>query len=188
MSETGSRGDSGIQAQRTARSASGTIYCIAGDMMRYDLLGPLRLTYNGVESTISARKIEVLLATLVIRMDRVVSMDQLIDEIWPERPPRRALAALHVYVSTLRQLLAERGQQHPTIITSPPGYLFELGSGEADFRLFLGLLGQGRAALREHRNEDADELLERALSLWRGPVLGGNEYGPMMSEFVHSLT
>jgi SARP family transcriptional regulator, regulator of embCAB operon len=156
--------------------------------MRYDLLGPLRLTYNGVESTISARKIEVLLATLVIRMDRVVSMDQLIDEIWPDRPPRRALAALHVYVSTLRKLLAERGQQHPTIITSPPGYLFELGSGEADFRLFLGLLGQGRAALREDRNEDADELLERALSLWRGPVLGGNEYGPMMSEFVHSLT
>jgi SARP family transcriptional regulator, regulator of embCAB operon len=155
--------------------------------MRYGLLGPLRLTHNGVESAISARKIEVLLATLLIRMGRVVSMDELMGEIWPNRPPRRATAALHVYVSTLRKLLAEHGQQDPTIVTSPPGYLFELGSSEVDFRIFLDLLGQGRTALREHRDEDADEMLERALSLWRGPVLGGHEYGPMMSEFVRSL-
>lgn len=168
-------------------NASGTIYYAAGSMMRYSILGPLRLTHNGVESMISAHKIEVLLATLLIRMDRVVSMDQLMGEIWPDQPPRRARAALHVYVSTLRKLLAEHGQ-HSTIVTSPPGYLFELGSGEADFRLFLDLLGQGRTALREHRDEDAGNMLERALALWRGPVLGRDEYGPMMSEFAGSLT
>ena len=168
-------------------SASATIYYI-GDMMIYSLLGPLRMTNNGAESTIGAHKVEVLLATLLIRTGRVVSTDRLIGEIWPDRPPRRAMAALHVYVSTLRKLLAEHRQRHTTIVTSAPGYLFELGSGEVDFRLFLDLLGQGRAALREHRYEQADEMLERALALWRGPVLGGHEYGPMMSEFARSLT
>src|SRR4051812_27508047 len=111
-------------------------------MMRYDLLGPLRLTDGRAECAISARKVEVLLATLLIRAGQVVSMDQLIGEIWLDRPPRRATAALHVYVSTLRKLLAEHGQRQPTVVTSPPGYLFELGSDQADFRLFLDLLGQ----------------------------------------------
>jgi DNA-binding SARP family transcriptional activator len=156
--------------------------------MMYNLLGPLRLAHDGVESTIGARKIEVLLAALLIRMDRVVLADQLIGEIWPDRPPRRATAALHVYVSTLRKLLAERTPRHPTVVTSSPGYLFEPGSDEVDFRLFLKLLDQGRTALREHRDENADEKLERALSLWRGPVLGGGEYGPMIGEFARSLS
>ena len=157
--------------------------------MRYGLLGPLRLTEDGAECVISARKVEVLLATLLIREGQVVSMDQLIGEIWPDRPPRRATAALHVYVCTLRKLL-DNHQRHrrPTVHTSPPGYLFELGTDEADFRLFLDLLGRGRAALRAYRYEEADELLERALALWRGPVFDGHEYGPMMNEFARSLT
>lgn len=74
------------------------------------------------------------------------------------------------------------------MVTSAPGYLFELGSDEADFKLFLDLLGQGRAALRECRYEDADELLERALALWRGPVFDGHEHGPLMNVFARSLT
>lgn len=156
--------------------------------MRYGLLGSLRLTDGRGECVISASKVEVLLATLLIQAGQVVSMDQLIGEIWPDRPPRRATAALHVYVCTLRKLLAKHCRRRPTVVTSPPGYLFELGSDEVDFELFLDLLGQGRAALREYRHEEADEMLERALALWRGPVFDGHEYGPMMNEFVRSLT
>lgn len=156
--------------------------------MRYGLLGPLRLTGDGAKCVISARKVEVLLATLLIREGQVVSMDQLIGEIWPDRPPRRATAALHVYVCTLRKLLHTPHHKRPTVLTSPPGYLFELGTDEADFRLFLDLLGRGRAALRAYRYEEADEALGRALALWRGPVFDGHEYGPMMNEFARSLT
>jgi len=156
--------------------------------MRYGLLGPLRLTDDRAECVISARKVEVLLATLLIRAGQVVSMDQLIGEIWTDLPPRRATAALHVYVCTLRKLLAKHRHRQPTVVTSQPGYLFELGSDEVDFRLFLDLLGQGRTALREYRYHEADEMLERALALWRGPVFDGHEYGPMMNEFARSLT
>jgi DNA-binding SARP family transcriptional activator len=152
--------------------------------VRYEILGPLRVVDNGDTRFISARKIEVLLAALLIRADHVVSADQLIGEIWADRAPRRAAAGLHVYISDLRKFLNRPGRQDNRIITRPPGYLLDLGSDEIDVRLFLDAVADGRAYARDNRHAEAADSFESALGLWRGPVIGELSNGPMMEAFV----
>jgi SARP family transcriptional regulator, regulator of embCAB operon len=156
--------------------------------VRYEILGPLRIVDNDGISFISARKIETLLVTLLIRADHLVAADQLITEIWGDRPPRRAMAGLHVYISELRKFLNRPGQADNRIVTKPPGYVLNLGSDEIDVHLFLNLIGVGREHLREQRQEEAADCLERALGLWRGPALGDLASGPMTEAFVTWLS
>ena len=78
--------------------------------MRYEILGPFRIVDGDRVFTISAGKMEILLATLLTRADQIVPTDRLINEIWGDNAPRRALASVHVYVSQLRKLLSRSGQ------------------------------------------------------------------------------
>jgi DNA-binding SARP family transcriptional activator len=139
-------------------------------------------------SFISARKIETLLATLLIQADHLVTADQLIAEIWGDRPPRRATAGLHVYISELRKFLSRGDGIDSRIVTRPPGYVLNVGTDEIDLRIFLDLVSQGRAHLREQRLEESMECFERALGLWRGPALGELASGPMTEAFLTWLS
>ncbi len=152
--------------------------------MRYELLGSMRVVDDGICRVISARKKEVLLAALLIRTGQVVSRDQLIDELWGDQPPRRAAAALHVYVSQLRDFLRRSdGTRHP-IVTRAPGYLLELGEDELDCHVFQRLLSEGRVHARAQRHEEAVVCFEQALAQWRGPALDGLKEGLIVSGFV----
>lgn len=153
--------------------------------MRYELLGTLRAIDGDQTHQIRARKIELLLAVLLINTGRVVTIDQLIMEIWGESPPRRATAGLHVYISELRKFLDRPGSGGNLIVTRSPGYMLTLPDGdELDCLEFRRLCDQGREAARGHRPEQAADLLERALALWRGPVLGGPAPGPIVRGFA----
>jgi SARP family transcriptional regulator, regulator of embCAB operon len=152
--------------------------------VRYEILGPLRVVGRNGVSFISARKIEALLATLLIQPDHLVTADQLIAEIWGDRPPRRATAGLHVYISELRKFLSRNDDADSRIVTRPPGYVLNVGSDEIDLRTYLDLVAQGRTHVREQRKEEAVDCFERALGLWRGPVLGDLASGPMTQAFA----
>jgi SARP family transcriptional regulator, regulator of embCAB operon len=160
----------------------------AGRPVRYELLGPFRVVDNDQSSFITARKIETLLAVLLIRADHVVAREQLINEIWGDNAPKRAMAGLHVYISELRKFLARDGRPESPIVTRPPGYLLRLDGDELDVHSFLELLDDGRIHLRERRYERASACFEKALSLWRGPVLGDRSNGPIAEGFVTWLT
>ncbi|WP_235489790.1 winged helix-turn-helix domain-containing protein, partial [Frankia sp. AvcI1] len=67
---------------------------------RYELLGPLQIR-NEKPVRISAPKVEILLAALLIRANRPVSAEELISEIWGDDRPSRVRAGLHVYISQL---------------------------------------------------------------------------------------
>lgn len=151
--------------------------------MRYEILGPVRVVDAGGVSHISARKVEALFAALLIRADQVVRAEQLIGEIWVDGAPRRANAGLHVYVSQLRKFLHRDGRTDP-IVTRLPGYLLDTGGDELDVRTFLDLVEAGRVALRDGRPEQAAARLERALDLWRGPVLGDLPRGILSEGFA----
>jgi DNA-binding SARP family transcriptional activator len=139
---------------------------------------------KGSASSISARKIETLLVTLLIRSDQVVAADRLIMEIWGERAPRRATAGLHVYISDLRKFLRRPQRPASPIVTRPPGYLLHLGADELDAHLFVRMMDEGRAHSRQLRHEEAADSFERALSLWRGPVVGDLSGGPIVDGFL----
>jgi DNA-binding SARP family transcriptional activator len=123
-------------------------------------------------SFVGPRKVAILFALLLARSDQVVSTDQLISETWGGRPPRRANAAVHVYVSQLRKFLAGAGGDADPIVTRPPGYMLRTGSDVLDVHEFQRAVQQGRTAGRRGQHEEAVRHFETALDMWRGPVLG----------------
>lgn len=156
--------------------------------MRYEILGPLRVMDDGASSEISARKIETVLAVLLIRADRVVAFEALMTELWGDELPRRATAGLHVYISQLRKFLHRDHRADNPVVTQPPGYLLRLGNDDLDLNIFLRLMEEGRRLARGQLHEEACARLEAALDLWRGPVLGDIRNGPIVDGFGTWLT
>ncbi|MFG2209034.1 BTAD domain-containing putative transcriptional regulator [Streptomyces sp. NPDC048638] len=156
--------------------------------MKYRLLGPLWVDgMEGIASPMAEKvphKVQVLLAALLVRSDQVVSAEQIIGEIWGERPPRRATAALHVYISQLRKLLATAHGADHLIVTRTPGYLMQLHGEMTDLESFRRLLRKGRAYMVAGSHQEASECFEGALNLWRGPVLSGLRDGPIVNGFA----
>lgn len=157
--------------------------------MRYELLGPLRVRDGNRTSFISAQKIEILLATLLVRADHVVGTDEIMAEIWGERMPRRAAAGIHVYVSELRKFLNRPEHSQSPIVTRSPGYLLCLSAeDELDYRSFVEMVDRGRVCLREERVGEACAHLEGAQAMWRGPAFGEASNGQILRSFATWLT
>jgi SARP family transcriptional regulator, regulator of embCAB operon len=152
--------------------------------MRYEILGPLRVRTDSAEHTVSAPKVEVLFATLLIRANQVVPADQLLTELWDGDLPKRACAGLYVYVSQLRKFLVHVGKVRNPIQTRAPGYLLSVEPGELDLAEFQSAVYKGRRLLESGNSAQAAQALEGALGLWRGTAFGGLRGGPLLRGFT----
>lgn len=161
--------------------------------MWFQVLGPVGIGPH----TPSAAKLRVVLATLLMRANEVVSVESLMDELWGEGPPRTATTTLQVYISQLRKILSvtECAEEvngaaatESRIITRQPGYLFRVLPDELDLTRFESLAAQGAAAGDRHDFTTAAQLLREALALWKGPALCGVAQGPLLQAAVVHLT
>ncbi|MEV0643072.1 AfsR/SARP family transcriptional regulator [Streptomyces sp. NPDC050619] len=153
--------------------------------MEYRILGPIRVLDEEGETFLNARKVQALLAVLLIRSNQIVSVDQLIAEIWHDNPPRRASASLHVYVSQVRKFLSRPGRSGSQLLTRVPGYLLTLGEDTLDVHEFQQRMNAGRDLYLLGRHEEACRELTVALDAWRGPALGElSGDGPIVRGFV----
>jgi len=137
--------------------------------MDFRILGPLEVDEAGRAIPIVGGRQRALLAILLIHANEPVSADELIDELWGERPPRNARKGLQVQVSRLRKAL---GDHSGRVATRPNGYLLHVEPGELDLDRCERLAHQGRDALASDDRGRAAALLREALGLWRGPPLG----------------
>ncbi|MGV9393449.1 AfsR/SARP family transcriptional regulator [Streptomyces olivaceus] len=153
--------------------------------MRYELLGPVRISVADETSSVGTYKMEVLLRTLLVRKGQVVSLDQLTQELWGAAPPVRAGASLHVYVSQLRKILNKSSLTKDCITTRSPGYVLDLGLDELDLDLFTALSEKGRLQMGMSNHAGAAESLAQALALWREPVHASSFEGPIIQEFAN---
>jgi DNA-binding SARP family transcriptional activator len=146
---------------------------LAAPVLTFCLLGPVELSAAGRPVKLTQPVQRILLTTLVLSANRVVSVPSLIDAIWQEEPDDRRIKNLHYHVSRLRALLRnlEFGRDTSRLVTSPPGYRFVINAGERDADAFSQLVGLARDALEADRYSDAAALYRQALSLWRGPAL-----------------
>ncbi|GLY52537.1 XRE family transcriptional regulator [Lentzea sp. NBRC 102530] len=119
------------------------------------MLGPLEVVLDGTPVAVPAGRGRVLLATLLLRANRFVSVDELVERIWDGEPPDldRAHKTLQMVVTRLRQALGEANCVH----TERGGYLVRIEPEQLDLARFRRLV---------EREEFA-----AALALWRGPVL-----------------
>lgn len=153
--------------------------------MRFRILGPMEIEGSagpGVLHTPQAAKLRVVLGTLLVRANQVVSVESLVTELWREEPPRTATATLHVYVSQLRKLLdaVDPARGRELLHTQPPGYRLSLTPDLLDLTAFEELYRLGREAMADGRYRRAADLQRRAIALWRGPLLSDTPHGPLL--------
>jgi DNA-binding SARP family transcriptional activator len=130
---------------------------------QFRLLGPLEAIADARPIGLPGGKPSALLARLLLDADRVISMEALVDSLWGERAPPSAQKVLQVYVSQLRKVLGA-----PQIETLAPGYLLRIERDEHDLGQFEALAEAARDTTDAVRRV---ELLDEALSLWRGTPL-----------------
>ena len=148
--------------------------------MEFQILGPLEVRLEGRQLALGAAKQRTLLAILLVRANQVVSIDRLIEELWPQ-PPETAANAIQVYVGKLRKTLEPdraRGDPGSVLVTRAPGYLLRVEPDQLDSDRFERLAGEGRNAGEAKDYATAARSLKEALELWRGPALADFTYAP----------
>ena len=140
--------------------------------VRFGLLGPLVATGDdGAPVDLGRPGQRAVLALLVLDINRVVSAERLIDDLWSGEPPARPAGALHAYVSNLRRVLEpHRLPRSPAtvLVSQSPGYVLRAGSDDVDWVLFE------RLAVEGHRLVESD-LVRRSRSSTRPSPCGAAE-------------
>jgi DNA-binding SARP family transcriptional activator len=146
------------------------------------LLGPLEASWAGGAIALGGPKPRALLTVLALEPGRVVSVDRLVEALWPGRPPDTAPHAVQVYVSQLRKALGGA-----MLVTRAPGYVLEVEPARVDAHRFAQLVDDGRAALEAGDPVAAGGALREALALWRGPALADFVYEPFAQTDIARL-
>jgi DNA-binding SARP family transcriptional activator/tetratricopeptide (TPR) repeat protein len=133
------------------------------------VLGPLAVRRGGVDVALPAGKQRAVLAALLLSAGRVVSLDELAEAAWGDRPPASARVTLQNYVKRLRHAVGDTGRA--LIVTHPGGYRINLADDAVDVRRFEVLQRGAQEAAGAGEWQRAAEQLREALSLWRGEPL-----------------
>lgn len=150
------------------------------DVLRLQILGPLRVWRGHRELDVGPRQQACLLAALLARTGHPVPTSQLIDLIWDDDAPQSALNVIHKYVGALRRVFepalpARSPGSH--LVRRGNGYLFISGPAVVDLEEFhTRVADAGRAAADEQRDV-ALRQYEQALALWRGAAGIGLDLG-----------
>ena len=140
----------------------------ATDELRFRILGPLDVRVIDESVEIQGIKARTILAALLLNANRPVTLDQLLDAVWPAGPPRSALGNLYTYMSGLRRALPS-GEAR--IKTHSSGYSIAVQPHELDLHTFEDLTTRAMRRRAEGCPAEALDLLERATALWRGEPL-----------------
>jgi DNA-binding SARP family transcriptional activator len=138
----------------------------------FGVLGPLEVTMGGVPLPLRRNRQLVVLAMLLLRANRAVPVNQLVDALWPRNPPSTAVGQVQTCIWSLRRMLtADRGGCN-VIETNSTGYTLHVPDGNLDTDVFeMHVRAADEAAARMNRAE-AVECGRRALATVRGVVLG----------------
>jgi DNA-binding SARP family transcriptional activator len=167
-----------------------------------EVLGALAVRENGVSVVPTAPKPRRVLGLLALRVDQVVPVAALVEELWGAMPPRSARTTLQTYVLQLRELIGaalaapgrrpQAGEREgggegaggggrlgakDVLATVPGGYRLRTRGGTVDHREFGRRAGTGYRAMDAEDYAGAARRLAGALELWSGPALTGLQAG-----------
>ncbi|WP_411143310.1 AfsR/SARP family transcriptional regulator [Streptomyces sp. x-80] len=159
---------------------------------RFQVLGSVRVLRDGQALNAGSPQQRVLLAMLLLRGGRAVPVWEMVDALWEQAPPKRAMGTVRTYVSRLRTLLEpERGARAPArlLVSEGDGYALRTPVQALDAAEFEARLADA-ARLRSGGDiRGAYEELSRALGLWGGTPLAGlsGPYPQMQRERLSEL-
>ncbi|MGW4382183.1 AfsR/SARP family transcriptional regulator [Kitasatospora sp. NPDC004531] len=162
---------------------------MSGELVRIDLLGPLEIGH-ATRSTelrhtgrVTATKPRQVLALLAMNAGSTVSVDRIIDELWPDGPPNTVKTIVQTYVHQLRKMFAiifNCPYPSELLATRPDGYVLTVPRGNIDAFRFQHLVDRARTELRCRNPVGAADLLRESLALWRGPIPADLTSGPAL--------
>jgi DNA-binding SARP family transcriptional activator len=148
----------------------------------FRILGPLEVVDpGGRRLDLGTPRQRAVLAVLLVRLNHVVSIDRLIDELWGETPPSAATASLQAYVSNLRRALEpDRMPRAPAkvVVTEAPGYALRVAPDQVDGWRFERLAAEAHRGLERGDAVGALRTLDAALGVWRGSAYADFAYEP----------
>ncbi|MFC5064223.1 AfsR/SARP family transcriptional regulator [Actinomycetospora atypica] len=152
--------------------------------VRFRLLGRLEVVVDGRDVAPTAPRTLQLLALLLLGWRHVVPADAIAQELWGDRPPRRARSSVQTHVHQLRQCLVRLGlttDPDRVLVTRAPGYRLEVDPRRTDLHEFVLRRRDGLHALDEKRPAEAARCFREAEALWAGPPLANVARGPVLS-------
>jgi DNA-binding SARP family transcriptional activator len=140
-------------------------------VVEWRALGPVEAVVGGRLVDLGPPQQRAVFGLLLSRVDRLVAVDVLIDQLWSGNPPAAAIASLRTYVSNLRRVLepGRTPRARTTVLhTRTPGYLLDSRGVEFDVHRFTDYAAAGREALSRADPQEAFTAFDAALGLWRG--------------------
>ncbi|CAM3624916.1 BTAD domain-containing putative transcriptional regulator [Kibdelosporangium persicum] len=126
--------------------------------MEFRVLGPIEVVAGGRVIPIGSARLRCLLAALLVRANKVVRFDELVEAVWGESVPANPRPAVYTLVTRLRSVLKDID-----IEAGGDGYRIVVDEGQVDVKRFEGGIAAARTA-----GEGETEVLRQALELWRG--------------------
>lgn len=158
--------------------------------MKFTVLGPLKMEYEGDDYLPAAPKQKQILALLLLNAGRYVSIDTCAEELWGQHRPKTTVPTIQTYILQIRKSLASvpsvgtLKNAHRILFTGRRGYRLVLPEDALDLTIFNRLLTEGRSAAREGRHADAAATLQTALAMRCGPMLDCLHPGPILQSLI----
>jgi DNA-binding SARP family transcriptional activator len=140
--------------------------------VKFGVLGPLAITSGSDRLDLGGVRQQIVVATLLISANRVVTTDRLLEAIYGANLPRTSRAQAQISISSLRRLFASHTSDE-VISTREHGYVMQVVGGALDSEQFQELVTAARAARDAGQHDRAVACYRDALRLWRGPALDG---------------
>jgi len=159
--------------------------------VRVEVLGPLIARRYGSAVPLGSLRQRAVLGLLALHGGVRLHRDAIIDALWGAKPPPSAVTQVHGYVSRLRRLLAPEHDDPvgaDLVATVGAGYRLQARPGQLDLASFQQTLDRADRLAAQNRLEQACDLYEGALGLWRGDVLADIDLlreHPAATELVH---
>ncbi|WP_152521574.1 AfsR/SARP family transcriptional regulator [Amycolatopsis decaplanina] len=130
--------------------------------MRFAVLGVIEAYADERPVDLGHAVQQGVLAALLVDAGRVVSADQILERVWNDRLPHRAVDNLYTYISRLRRI------EGVDIVRRQGGYVLDVVPDAVDLHRFRALLDEAYGLA----DAEAVVLLDEALGLWRGEPFG----------------
>ncbi|MFU8851314.1 AfsR/SARP family transcriptional regulator [Micromonospora sp. SL1-18] len=148
--------------------------------MEIQVLGGLTARIQGRILRLGTPKQQLVLAMLALHTGRLVTVDQMVDELWPENPPRSAVPNVRTYAANLRRSLESVACGRVTIVREQGGYRLPLDESRVDLMRLSAQWLRARKLADAGDRPRAGELLGRVVDAWQEPLLVGLPLGPAL--------
>ncbi len=159
--------------------------------MEFRLLGPVSVIGDdGVVLDTGPSQQRAVLALCMLAAPRPIGAARIMDALWPEERPPRAVNTVQAYISKLRRVFEpgrSRRDSPSVLVSRPGGYALVMPHGGYDLGRARDRIAEGRRLLGAGDHARGAGELRRALAEWRGEPLSGFEDEPWARDDITHL-